>query len=88
MFSESFDAAAAQNVVSGDGLERWDVLDALDELVVKSMVVAERVGPRLAISFLRHYATMHARTTKLERRTRLPPPPTCHLLRRRRPKHR
>ena len=32
---------AAQAVVAGDGVEAWDVLDALTELVAKSMVVAE-----------------------------------------------
>jgi len=37
----SFDGRAAQAVVAGDGVEAWDVLDALTKLVAKSMVVAE-----------------------------------------------
>jgi len=41
VFAGSFDAAAAQAVVADDGLDRFDVLDALNELVAKSMVVAE-----------------------------------------------
>ncbi len=41
VFSGSFDARAAQAVVSGDGIEAWDVLDALTGLVAKSMVNAE-----------------------------------------------
>ncbi len=36
--------AAAQAVVTGDGVEAWDVLDALTELVAKSMVVAEETA--------------------------------------------
>jgi predicted ATPase/class 3 adenylate cyclase len=59
VFSGAFHAAAAENVVSGDGLEAWDVLDALDELVVKSMVVVERVGGTTRyqlLETLRHYA--------------------------------
>jgi predicted ATPase/class 3 adenylate cyclase len=41
VFAGSFDAQAAQAVVVGDGVEAWDVLDALTELVAKSMVVSE-----------------------------------------------
>jgi predicted ATPase/class 3 adenylate cyclase len=37
----SFDAGAAHAIVTGDGVEAWDVLDALTDLVAKSMVVAE-----------------------------------------------
>ncbi len=44
MFAGSFDARAAQAVVVGDGVEAWDVLDALAELVAKSMVVAEETA--------------------------------------------
>ena len=36
--------AAAQAVVTGDDVEAWDVLDALTELVAKSMVVAEETA--------------------------------------------
>jgi predicted ATPase len=42
VFAGSFDAAAAQAVVSGDGIEHWDVVDALSDLVAKSMVTADR----------------------------------------------
>jgi hypothetical protein len=41
VFAGTFDAPAAQTVVVGDGVEAWDVLDALAELVAKSMVDAE-----------------------------------------------
>jgi hypothetical protein len=41
VFTGSFDARAAQAVVTGDDLEAWDVLDALTELVAKSMVDAD-----------------------------------------------
>jgi predicted ATPase len=41
VFAGSFDAQAAQAVVVSDGIDAWDVLDALTELVAKSMVVAE-----------------------------------------------
>ena len=41
VFAGTFDTRAAQAVVTGDDLESWDVLDALAELVGKSMVVAE-----------------------------------------------
>ena len=41
VFAGTFDAPAAQAVVAGDGVEAWDVLDALTELVAKSMVDAD-----------------------------------------------
>jgi predicted ATPase/class 3 adenylate cyclase len=41
VFAGTFDARAAQAVVSGDGIEEWDVLDALTSLVTKSMVATE-----------------------------------------------
>jgi predicted ATPase/class 3 adenylate cyclase len=41
VFAGSFDAQAAQAVVVGGGVEAWDVLDALTELVAKSMIVTE-----------------------------------------------
>jgi len=58
-FSGTFDAAAAEAVASGDGVERWDVLDALTDLVAKSMVVAERTSGSTRYTLLetlRHYA--------------------------------
>jgi predicted ATPase len=44
VFPASFDEAAAVAVCSGDGADRWGVIDALAGLVAKSMVVAERLG--------------------------------------------
>jgi predicted ATPase/class 3 adenylate cyclase len=41
VFAGGFDHRAAQVVCSGDGIEVWDVLDALTSLVAKSMVNAE-----------------------------------------------
>jgi predicted ATPase/class 3 adenylate cyclase len=45
VFVGGFDAAAAVAVAQGDGLEAWDVLDALSQLVAKSMVVADDRAP-------------------------------------------
>jgi predicted ATPase/class 3 adenylate cyclase len=42
VFAGSFDASAAEAIVSGEGIEPWDVLDALSDLAAKSMVVVER----------------------------------------------
>jgi predicted ATPase/class 3 adenylate cyclase len=44
VFAGSFDAPAAEAIVAGEGIESWDVLDALVDLVAKSMVVAERTS--------------------------------------------
>jgi predicted ATPase/class 3 adenylate cyclase len=41
VFSGGFTLAAARAVVTGDGIEGWDVVDAVGGLVAKSMVVAE-----------------------------------------------
>jgi predicted ATPase len=41
VFSGGFTMAAARAVVTGDGVEGWDVVDAVGRLVAKSMVVAE-----------------------------------------------
>jgi predicted ATPase len=41
VFSGTFGAVAARSVVAGDGIEDWDVLDALAGLVAKSMLNAE-----------------------------------------------
>src|SRR3954469_18735095 len=40
-FSGEFDSGAVEAVVSGDGLDRWDVVDALGGLVAKSMVTID-----------------------------------------------
>jgi predicted ATPase len=41
VFSGGFTLAAARAVVTGEGVEAWDVVDAVDGLMAKSMVVAE-----------------------------------------------
>jgi predicted ATPase len=41
VFSGGFTLAAATAVTAGDGIEGWDVVDAVGGLVAKSMVVAE-----------------------------------------------
>jgi predicted ATPase len=41
VFSGGFTLAAATATVSGEGIEDWDIVDALGGLVAKSMVVAE-----------------------------------------------
>lgn len=41
VFAGTFGADAAAAVVSGDGIERFDVLDALTDLVTKSLVTTE-----------------------------------------------
>jgi predicted ATPase len=41
VFSGGFSLAAATAVVTGDGIESWDIVDALGGLVAKCMVVAE-----------------------------------------------
>jgi len=60
VFPATFDAAAATAVATGDGIEDWDVIDALTGLVAKSMLDA---GPgaggstRYAmLETVRHYA--------------------------------
>ncbi|HXY95123.1 MAG TPA: adenylate/guanylate cyclase domain-containing protein [Acidimicrobiia bacterium] len=44
VFSGGFDIAAAEYVASGDGLETWDVLDAVASLVDKSMLDDEETA--------------------------------------------
>jgi predicted ATPase/class 3 adenylate cyclase len=44
VFSGGFSLDAARAVVAGEGVEAWDVLDAVGALVAKSMVVAEDTG--------------------------------------------
>jgi predicted ATPase/class 3 adenylate cyclase len=41
VFAGSFDADAAEAVTAGEGIESWDVLEALGSLVTKSMIVVE-----------------------------------------------
>jgi predicted ATPase/DNA-binding SARP family transcriptional activator len=60
VFVGGFDAEAAVAVAAADGLEKWDVLDALSHLVAKSMVVADDRPPATAryrmLETLRQYA--------------------------------
>jgi predicted ATPase/DNA-binding SARP family transcriptional activator len=60
VFVSGFDAAAAVAVAATDGLESWDVLDALSHLVAKSMVVADDQRPGASrywlLETLRQYA--------------------------------
>ncbi|MCJ7672425.1 MAG: hypothetical protein MUP67_10350, partial [Acidimicrobiia bacterium] len=44
VFVGSFDASAASAVAAVDGIESWDVLDALTSLVSKSMLMAEETS--------------------------------------------
>jgi predicted ATPase len=58
-FSGSFDSAAAEAVASGDDLESWDVVDAISDLVAKSMVLREPGSTRTRYAMLetlRQYA--------------------------------
>jgi predicted ATPase/class 3 adenylate cyclase len=59
VFPASFDEAAAVAVCTSDELERWDILDALAGLVVKSMVVADQSSEPTRyqlLETLRHFA--------------------------------
>ena len=44
VFSGGFDSAAAEAVAGGDGVEAWDIVDALASLVGKSMVTVEETA--------------------------------------------
>jgi predicted ATPase/class 3 adenylate cyclase len=60
VFAGSFDASAAESVVIGEGIETWDVVDALSTLVDKSMVTAEETADGITryelLETLRAYA--------------------------------
>jgi predicted ATPase/class 3 adenylate cyclase len=60
VFAGSFDARAAAAVVSGEGIEEWDVRDALGRLVRRSMVVADVTADGITrysmLETLRQYA--------------------------------
>jgi predicted ATPase len=45
VFAGGFDAGAAEAVCAGDGVDEEEIIDVLGELVDKSMVIAQRVGP-------------------------------------------
>ena len=46
VFTGGFDLAAAEAVCVGDGVEDWEVLDHIDSLVDKSLVVPSHAGER------------------------------------------
>jgi predicted ATPase/class 3 adenylate cyclase len=60
VFAGTFDSAAAEAVATTDGVETWDVVDALADLVAKSMIVAEEGATGSTryqmLETLRHYA--------------------------------
>jgi predicted ATPase/class 3 adenylate cyclase len=60
VFVGGFDASAAEAVIASDAIESWDVLDALVNLVGKSMVIAEQSDDGRTryqlLETLRHYA--------------------------------
>ncbi len=59
-FVGGFDTDAAGAVAAGDAIEEWDVVDALADLVAKSLLVAEDAADRTTryemLETLRHYA--------------------------------
>ena len=63
VFPASFDEAAAIAVCGTDGVERWDVIDALASLVAKSMIGLDPAGDTTRyqlLETLRHFARDHA----------------------------
>jgi predicted ATPase/DNA-binding SARP family transcriptional activator len=59
VFPSSFDEAAAVAVACGDGVERWDVIDALGTLAAKSMIGVEHTEGSTRyqlLETLRHFA--------------------------------
>jgi predicted ATPase len=44
VFSGTFDLAAAEAICAGDGVDEYDVIDLISDLVDKSMVIATRSG--------------------------------------------
>src|SRR5439155_99302 len=60
VFAGSFETRAAEEIVSGDGLEAWDVVDGLRELVGKSLVSVDDAIPGVTryhlLETLRAYA--------------------------------
>ncbi|MGW2740980.1 ATP-binding protein [Streptomyces sp. NPDC001450] len=62
VFSDGFDLEAVEQVCSGDGLERNDVLDAIAGLVDKSVLAREELGTRMRYwlpDTLRQYGREH-----------------------------
>jgi len=73
VFPASFDEAAAVAVCAGDGMGRWDVIDALASLAAKSLVGADQSGDATRyqlLETLRHFSRDRAggRLDELRRR--------------------
>jgi len=63
VFPATFDEAAAVVVCGGDGVDRWDVIDAVSSLVAKSMLGADQADEQSRyqlLETLRHFAREHA----------------------------
>jgi predicted ATPase/class 3 adenylate cyclase len=60
VFVGGFDTEAAEAVAAGDGFEPWDVVDAVGDLVTKSLVIADEAVDGTTryemLETLRHYA--------------------------------
>jgi predicted ATPase len=67
VFAGSFSLEAAVSVASGDGMERWDVISAMQSLVAKSMVVPDASRYRL-LETLRQFALEQLGEESVERR--------------------
>ena len=82
VFAGTFDSGAATAIVAGDGVEVWDVVDALAGLVAKSMVIADESSVETTryhvLETLRQYAR-----ERLEEHGGTDPlaPPPCAVLR-------
>ncbi len=63
VFAGTFAASAAEAVARGEGVEGWDVIDALASLVAKSMIVGDRAADGSTrysmLETLRAYAREH-----------------------------
>lgn len=52
VFAGTFDLAAAEGVCEGDGLRRETIVDLVDQLVAKSVLIADRRGERVRYRML------------------------------------
>ena len=72
VFSSSFTATDATAVVTGDGIDAWDVIDVIGSLVAKSMLIADEHEDGATryreLETLRQYARIGSRTPTI---------PTC-----------
>jgi len=74
VFAGGWTLAAAEAVCTGDGLETWAVLDGLDSLVNRSLVLADEIdegeGRYRLLETVRQYASERLATAGEEGRTR------------------